>query len=147
MGELSYFIIFLSIGYGFGTYRERKHFKSIREREEEYAGREVSTLDSFAKDHPYKEVKFVSGNAVISTDFFKKFVAGIRNIFGGNVSSYESLVDRARREAVLRMYSEAGDADMIINTRIETSTLGGSANKKKSVASIEAYAYGTALWK
>ena len=48
---------------------------------------------------------------------------------------------------MLRMYSEAGNADLIINTRIETSTLGGSANKKKSVASIEAYAYGTALWK
>ena len=147
MYELASFIIFLCIGYGFGTYREKKHFKSIEEREAVYASREMSTCDSSIKDYPYKEVRFVSGNAVISTDFFKKFVAGIRNIFGGNVSAYESLVDRARREAVLRMYSEAGDADMIINTRIETSTLGGSANKKKSVASIEACAYGTALWK
>ncbi|MCI5128213.1 MAG: hypothetical protein D3907_06860, partial [Candidatus Electrothrix sp. AUS3] len=33
--------------------------------------------------------------------YFKRIVAGLRNIFGGNVQSYETLVDRARREAVI----------------------------------------------
>ncbi len=147
MAELISISIFLCIGYGFGTYREKKHFSSIIEREKLYLSRDSSTCKSFQKDYPYQNVKLVSGNAVISTDYFKKFVAGIRNFFGGNVSVYESLVDRARREAILRMQEAAGDADIIVNTRIETSSLGATAGKKKSIASIEAYAYGTALWK
>ena len=34
---------------------------------------------------------------------------------------------------------------MIVNLRLETSTIGRSANKKNKVGSIEAFAYGTAV--
>jgi uncharacterized protein YbjQ (UPF0145 family) len=59
------------------------------------------------------------------------------------------LVDRARREAILRMKQQARNlgAGMIINMRLETSTIGRSANKKKRIGSIEAIAYGTAIVK
>jgi len=36
-------------------------------------------------------------------------------------------------------------ADMIINVRIETSTIGKNANKRKQIGSVEALAYGTAI--
>ena len=61
------------------------------------------------------------------------------------MTSYESLVDRARREATLRMKEAAGDAHIILNTRIETSAIGHSANQRSTVGSIEAIAYGTAI--
>lgn len=86
----------------------------------------------------------VYGNAVISIDYFKRFLAGLRNILGGTVKSYESLIDRARREAVLRMKAMAGDAAVIVNMRIETSNIGMTAGKK-GMGSVEAHAYGTAL--
>jgi uncharacterized protein YbjQ (UPF0145 family) len=87
----------------------------------------------------------VQGSAVISIDYFKRMLAALRNIVGGEVKSYETLVDRARREATLRMKEMAWDADIILNLRIETSAIGNSANRRKAVGSIEAIAYGTAI--
>ena len=94
--------------------------------------------------HRVREARLVYGNVVISIDYFKKILAGLRNLFGGTVKSYESLIDRARREALLRMKEMAPEADMIVNVRIETAAIGRSANKK-SIGSVEAIAYGTAI--
>jgi uncharacterized protein YbjQ (UPF0145 family) len=44
----------------------------------------------------------VSGSVVVSVDYFKRFLAGLRTLVGGRVTSYETLLDRARREAILR---------------------------------------------
>ena len=49
----------------------------------------------------------VTGNVVISVDYFKTVVAGLRNLVGGNVNTYETLLDRARREALLRLQQQA----------------------------------------
>ena len=86
----------------------------------------------------------VYGSAVISIDYFKRILAALRNIFGGTITAYETLLDRARREAVLRMKEMAGDATMIVNVRIETATIGRKAHKR-SVGCLEAIAYGTAI--
>jgi uncharacterized protein YbjQ (UPF0145 family) len=85
----------------------------------------------------------VYGHVVISIDYFKRFLAGLRNIFGGEVSSYETILDRARREAILRMKEAAKEADIIINLRIETSTIAKSS--KNQVGCSEVLAYGTAI--
>ena len=79
---------------------------------------------------------------VVATDYFKRVAASLRNLFGGNIRVYESLIDRARREAVLRLKESVPDADMIICLRIETATIGSGRNKH---ACVEAFAYGTAL--
>ena len=85
----------------------------------------------------------VYGSAVISIDYFKRFLGGLRNIFGGELSSFETVLDRARREAILRMKEMAGNAGIIINTRVETSTIGTTS--KKGIGCSEVLAYGTAL--
>ena len=61
-----------------------------------------------------------------------------RGLVGGRVSAYESLVDRARREALLRMKGQARGALEVACTRITTSNLGPG--------SVEAIAYGTAVF-
>jgi uncharacterized protein YbjQ (UPF0145 family) len=81
---------------------------------------------------------------VISVDYFKRFLASLRNIFGGRISSYETLVDRARREAILRMKASCPGATQIINVRLETSSLSKNT-RKGSIGSIEVFAYGTAI--
>ena len=95
----------------------------------------VVTIRRPYPDTDIRESGLVTGSAVISIDYFKRFLAILRNLFGGRVRSYESLVDRARREAILRMKDMAGErrADLIINFRLETSTIGRSANKKGQV--------------
>jgi uncharacterized protein YbjQ (UPF0145 family) len=87
----------------------------------------------------------VTGSVVISVDYFKRFLASLRTLIGGRVTSYESLLDRARREAILRMKEEASKlgADKVFNIKLETSSISKSAKGK--VGSIEVLAYGTAL--
>ena len=70
----------------------------------------------------------------------------MRNIFGGRVTSYETLLDRARREAILRMKEEAKElnAELVFNIKLETSSI--YKGKGNSVGSVEVLAYGTALY-
>ena len=145
MYDLIIFLILITVGYIAGTLAEKRHYRSIRKRENAFLNLPAVTMKSV--DYPAKEVKsaqMVYGSAVISIDYFKRMLAGLRNIFGGTVKSYETLIDRARREALLRMKEMAGGATVIVNVRIETSTIGKRANKK-GVGCLEAIAYGTAL--
>ena len=69
----------------------------------------------------------------------------VDNLGWGEIGAYETLVDRARREAVLRMKERSRGADIIVNVRIETSAIGKTAENRNTVGSIEAIAYGTAV--
>ena len=146
MEQIIIFIILAVLGYTAGTIAEHKHYRSIETRERRYLNLPaVTTKNESFKDSEVEKAILVSGNAVISLDYFKRFLAGLRNIFGGEVVSYETLIDRARREAILRMKEKAGRANVILNLRIETSSIGQTANKRNTIGSIEAIAYGTAI--
>jgi uncharacterized protein YbjQ (UPF0145 family) len=144
MFDIILFVSLLILGYGFGTLAEKRHYKSIREREEEFKHLPTIMLKRPLHPETVKDCKLVNGNVVISIDFFKKFVAGLINLFGGNITVYETLIDRARREAILRMKADASNASEIINLRIETSSISKNA---KSIGSVEVYAYGTAIYR
>lgn len=145
MNNLLFFLTLIAIGYVVGTLVEKRHYRSIYDREKKLLYLPAVTVKTVT--HPDKKIasaELVCGSAVISIDYFKRFLASLRNIFGGTVKSYESLIDRARREALIRMKEMAVDATVIVNVRIETSTIGRNANKK-SVGCLEAIAYGTAV--
>lgn len=145
MLDLIIFLTLLALGYGAGTWAEKRHYRSIAEREQATLHLPAVTLKSVEiPAHKIRSARLVHGSAVISVDYFKRILAGLRNIFGGRVKSYESLIDRARREALLRMKAMAGDATVIVNVRIETSTIGRQSTRK-NIACLEAMAYGTAL--
>ena len=147
MDNLILFLILMALGYGVGTFAEKRHYKSIIKRENEFISLPAVTLKTaHITPDQIASARLVYGSAVISIDYFKKILASLRNIFGGRVKSYESLVDRARREATLRMKEMAQDADVIVNIRIETASVGKQANKK-GVGCLEAIAYGTAITK
>jgi len=146
MYDLIFLLSLIAIGYIAGTIAEKRHYKSIHEREAEYLTLPaVTTREIPIKQEDIERAELVYGSVVISIDYFKRILAGLRNVFGGTVTSYESLVDRARREAILRMKEMASGSNLVINVRIETSSIGKSSNKK-SIGSLEAYAYGTALY-
>ncbi len=146
MTNIIILILLIALGYYAGHHAEKKHYQSIKKREEEFLNLPAVTFSE--KMTPIENVAsstLVYGSAVISIDYFKRILAALRNIFGGEVGAYESLLDRARREAVLRMKSMATNANCIVNVRIETASIGKSANRKNSLGSVEAIAYGTAL--
>ena len=138
--------ILVSLGYFFGRRAEIKHFNNLVEREAT-----MNKLPAMASRIPPGDGEYdqylVSGSVVIANDYFKSFVAGLRNIFGGKVRTYETLLDRARREAVLRMKEKAQalGAEAVFNVKYEASNISGQYNKRLPV--IEVHAYGTALKK
>jgi uncharacterized protein YbjQ (UPF0145 family) len=145
MYDLIILFTLLFLGYIFGQMAEKKHFRSLIKREEEY--REILT---FAKRFPLnnnadQKAELVGGNVVISVDYFKRFVATLRNLVGGRVTTYESLLERARREAILRMKEDAKQKGLnaIVNLKLETSSI--TKGSTSQVGAVEVYAYGTGL--
>lgn len=145
MIDLAIFLTLLAAGYGFGRYAELKHYKSIIKREKQF-----SSLPAIAAKTPPitngpSDSQLVTGNVVISVDYFKRFISVLRNLVGGRVTSYESLLDRARREAILRMKSKAHDlnAKYVFNIKYETASI--YKGRRQQIGSVEVLAYGTAI--
>ena len=149
MYDLLILLSLLALGYFFGQRAEKKHYKSIIEREKKLLKLPLVTLKTPPPIHHYEvNSALITGNAVISIDFFKQFVASLKLLFGGKITTYESLLDRARREALLRLREQARvrNAFVVINTRIETSSINKSSGRNEgSVGSVEVLAYGTAI--
>lgn len=143
--QLGVFALLLGLGFFFGRHAEAKHYKSIFAREDELRHIVVSTDRFPPTQFMAHHGALVSGNVVISVDYFKRVSAALRALVGGRIRSYETLLDRARREALLRMQEQArsAGAEAIINTKFETSRISGGSSK--GIGSIEVLAYGTAL--
>ena len=143
--NLIFFAVMLTVGYISGTIIEKRHFRKIREREEAMVDLPVIMLKKPLHKAQIRESRLVNGSVVVSIDYFKKFTAALMNFFGGRVATYETLIDRARREAILRMKEDAGDAAEIVNVRIETSSI--SKNASQNIGAVEVLAYGTAIYR
>lgn len=143
--EIGISIALLMLGYFFGRHAEKKHFASIVARESQLSDIVVVASKNTTLADTAKPGMLVTGSVVISVDYFKRFLAMLRNIFGGRVTAYEALLDRARREAILRMKLEAKNmnANRIFNIKLETASI--SKNAAGNIGSVEVLAYGTAL--
>lgn len=79
------------------------------------------------------------GSASIAQDGFKLVFADFLSLFGKNLTVYESLLERGRREAIVRMKRQTYEYgyNQIYGVRIETSAVDGGG--------VEVLAYGTAV--
>lgn len=136
--QIVIFIILFSVGWGFGRHIEQKHLRELDEKERQYAHIRIDT-NRFVETN--SKGQMISSNVVISHDYFKYVLATIRNFFGGRLVSYESIVERARREAMLRLKQEADriGANHIMGVRLSTTELGMQGGM------VEVFAYGTAI--
>lgn len=152
----SYFELFMNFGIPFlvvmvayfvGNAIEKKHFREIRAREEKVHGFPVITFATLPSDWRVGSAELVTGSVVVSLDYFKRIIAGLRGLIGGRVKTYEPLLDRARREAVLRMIenAKARGYDAVINVRFETSRLANARKDGRGTAGVEMLAFGTAI--
>lgn len=91
---------------------------------------------------PGREVEalaLVKGSIVQSKNFGKDFMAGMKTLVGGEITSYTEMLDEARKIATKRMVDEAEalGADAILNVRYASSSVMQGA--------AEVTAYGTAV--
>lgn len=145
--QLGFFAALLTIGLLFGTLAEKRHFARLRE--DEAALRDVLVFNERRPpgDREFSQATLVVGAVVIGEDYFKRVAASLRSLFGGRLVVYESLMDRGRREAIVRMKRAARErgATMVFNVRFETSSLSEDRSGKAPMFSAEFLAYGTAL--
>lgn len=126
------------IGFFVGGSRERKHFAELQTREAALLAKLPTRADRGNKITS-GETFLVTGNVVVASDAFKDFIGGLKNFFGGRMSTHEALLDRARREAVCRLRESAlkQGAAQVVDVHINTSFI--------DQMGVEVSAYGTAV--
>lgn len=79
----------------------------------------------------------VTGEAVMGTNFFRDFFAGIRDIVGGRSASYEKELRRAKDMALQGMVEEAEGlgADAVVGVDLDYENIGGG---EKSMLMVSA---------
>ena len=129
-----------------GLRTEKKHFARLAIEEKEYADIVISDMKYLPPNWNAQNASMVVGSVVISNDYLKSFIAAWINFFGGRITCYETLLERGRREAVLRMTKQAVEngANVVWNVRVATAPIGASEESKR-VTGVEVIAYGTAM--
>lgn len=145
--QLVFFLMLLGIGYFVGLHFEQKHYAEIKHREKRLLHVPTMTFGAKTPMPEATDAALFTGSVVVSSDYFKTFTAALVNIVGGRIVVYESLLDRGRREALLRMKEQATawGATQVINVRLETSNIGRSASGNSNMVAIEVMAYGTGI--
>lgn len=79
------------------------------------------------------------GNTVRARNVGRDLTQGLRNLAGGELKAYSTLLSTARDDAIARMEQHALEmgADAVVNVRLETSEVTNGAS--------EVIAYGTAV--
>lgn len=99
----------------------------------------ITNIDYIPEKEITEHMGIVSGSTVRAKHIGKDFLAGLKNIFGGELKAYTELLSESREEAISRMEEQAKSlgADAIINVRFSTSSV--------SAGAAELYVYGTAV--
>ena len=86
-----------------------------------------------------KHLGLVQGSTVRSKHVGRDIMAGVKNIFGGELVGYTELLHESREEAINRMTEQATSigANAILNIRFSTSSITQGAS--------ELFTYGTAV--
>ena len=99
----------------------------------------ISTTESIPGRSIRRFFGVVTGSTVRSKHIGRDLMAGLKNIFGGELKGYTELLQESREDALARMIREAETlgANAIVNVRFATSSITQGA--------AELFAYGTAV--
>jgi uncharacterized protein YbjQ (UPF0145 family) len=132
-------VVFFVVFGGAGWYVERRDERQLVVREAAVSSLVVTNL----RRPPFEATSstMVVGHVVIGAHYGKQLFARVRNLVGGEMRAYDRVIDRARREALVRLQEQAvaAGATTVVNLRFATSMLGSGS------ASAEVICSGTAL--
>ena len=138
-------VILILLGFLTGRIIESRHFRSLSQREAR-GGPVLTNLKTLPDGRRPRESKFCIGGVVIASDYFKTFGAKLKSLVGGRIRTLETMLERGRREAMLRLRDQAEEfgADVVISVRLETAVI--MKNRQgKNYPAAEVIAYGTAV--
>ncbi|MGF1633833.1 MAG: YbjQ family protein [Phycisphaerae bacterium] len=142
-------VLLIFIGLTAGGVVERRHLRNLAARRQTVSHMLVTDVRTFhggvAASHA---PRLMLADAVVSANYLKSFLAGLKKIFGGELGTYRSLMFRAREEATLRLLEAAAAEgfDAVCNLRLDTADVAGSASERRSrpVVIVSVMAAGTA---
>ncbi len=139
-------VVLLVLGVSVGAIVERAHFRRLAVREEALRDMYVTDLRLVPAERECRLCSLVVGEVVIASDYFKTFAATLRKIVGGELRAFDTLMQRAQREARLRMMESASrmGANGVVNVRYVSSNI-GMLRRRRKAAMVEMMAYGTAV--
>ena len=141
---LSFLVPLVLFGLIIGRTVEKRHFARLDDFDAAHQGFLVTQLKSFPMAyHVEPAPSLLVAEVVIASDYLKSWFAKWRNLFGGEVRSFQTLQTRAKREAVVRLTQMAIDQgyNAMCNVRIESADVGGSnAQRKVPMAAVIATA-------
>lgn len=124
-------LVLLAVQWLIGGAIERRHLRQLANRERMLDGFLVTSLKKppTGAAPSSRPPMLVTGEAVISSDYFKNWLFGFIAFFGGESKTFTLLFERARREATLRMIDQARLAgyNAICNVRYESADIAGNA--------------------
>lgn len=99
----------------------------------------LSNLEIIPGRRIVRHLGLVQGSSVRAKHVGRDFMAGLKNIVGGELKGYTELLSESRQEAMDRMQEQAKavGANAILNIRFSTSSVAAGA--------AELFAYGTAV--
>jgi uncharacterized protein YbjQ (UPF0145 family) len=99
----------------------------------------ISNLELIPGRRVTEHLGLVQGSSVRAKHVGRDIMAGLKNLFGGELKGYTELLQESREEAMQRLYqqAEAVGANAILNVRFSTSSVAQGA--------AEIYVYGTAV--
>ncbi len=99
----------------------------------------LTNLEILPDQKVVRHVGLVQGSSVRSKHVGRDIMAGLKNIFGGELKGYTELLQDSREEATERMIQQARGmgANAVLNIRFSTSSIAAGA--------AEIYVYGTAV--
>ena len=145
-------LVLLAVQWLIGGAIERRHLRQLANRERMLDGFLVTSLKKppTGAAPSSRPPMLVTGEAVISSDYFKNWLFGFIAFFGGESKTFTRLFERARREATLRMIDQARLAgfNAICNVRYESADIAGNAatsgGRKKTLKMAACTVSGTA---
>ncbi|WP_028294542.1 YbjQ family protein [Oceanobacter kriegii] len=99
----------------------------------------ISNMEVVPGKRITQHLGLVQGSTVRAKHAGKDIMAGLKNIFGGELSSYTELLTESRDEALERMQEQARSlgANAVVNVRFSTSSIAAGAS--------ELFVYGSAV--
>jgi uncharacterized protein YbjQ (UPF0145 family) len=145
MGIVIVFLLLVTTFF-IGRLIERQHFAALAERERALTDLVTVTVSEIPGMQQAQRTGLVSGSAVVSLDYFKRFSAALKSLVGGRIRAYEPLLERGRREAVLRMRESARERgfDAVVRVRLQAATIDHTQGNQ-GIGAIEIIAYGTGI--
>ena len=143
------FIVLFLLGLGFfiGGRREQNHFARLARRRKNVSHILTSDVKTFPEGCHLEGLTptLVTSQVVIASDYLKTFFGNIRQLVGGEMKSYQSLLVRAREESLIQLLerAEREGYDAVCNIRVDTADIGGNS-MQRGVPTVGIMATGTA---